>query len=216
MAFFGRAYYNLLWLENLRGNNIPAHHWERINYRTICLESLFSMLKNLNQYLDKDSFLKISSETDSPEEFIERLDILDKELKRRCYLIVFELWRRLVKEKKSVSIICDELDKVVADYENKKDDTKLLDILMVVAEVLERNNIYQLKKEEIFERLSFFIAHDLENVIYTYIDKKIDDGFFEKPLSLLDLFTPYVKEKQPFNFLRLKVFLKKPLNMKNK
>ena len=48
MPFFGRAYYNLLWLEKLRGNSIPAKTWEIMDYRALALKELFVMLEDLD------------------------------------------------------------------------------------------------------------------------------------------------------------------------
>ena len=204
MLFSGRAYYNLLWLERLRGNSIPAHKWEFLDYRELDFATLFSMLHEFNIFFDADTFESLSEDADSPEEFSERIEIEDKDDKRKIYLIVFELWRRLIEDKESVSIFCDELDRIVAAYETEKDDQQLLFILHKVLEILERNTCLDEPPEEIFQRLSLYIAHDLENVIYTYIDTKLKSGSEDSCLNLIEHFMPYIKEKRALKFLKLK------------
>lgn len=204
MLFSGRAYYNLLWLERLRGNTIPAHKWEFLDYRELDFATLFSMLHEFNIFFDADTFESLSEDADSPEEFIERVEIEDKDDKRKIYLIVFELWRRLIEDKESVSIFCDELDRIVAAYETEKDDEQLLYILYKVLEILERNTQLDEPPEAIFQKLSLYIAHDLENVIYTYIDSKLNSESEDSCIDLIDDFMPYVKEKRALKFLKLK------------
>ena len=152
-------------------------------------------------YFKRQEFKDFANNFDSPEEMLENISVPDEESKRRCYLICFELWRRLLLEKRSISIFCDEFDRVVSAYENKRDDEKLKASLSSVLEILERNLSSDDSAEEIFSRLSSYIAHDLENIIYTFIDTKIKDGEIGEFIDLLDHFYALCKGKA-----RLQIF----------
>ena len=204
MLFSGRAYYNLLWLEKLRGNTIPAKGFEILDYRKLSLAELFINLENLNIFFNEVTFSRYCEDLDSPEELIESLGLDDGDEKREGYLLCFELWRRLLPEKECVSIFCDELDRIIAKYEKDRDDEELLQTLHHLIDILDRNTVTSDSAHEIFNRLSMYIAHDLENVIFTYIDTMITDGLEDEYLALLDHFMPYVSDKRNLQFLKLK------------
>jgi len=201
MLFSGRAYYNLLLLERSRGKNSSAEAWEYENYRTIALEELFLRLKEFEIYLDEPSFVEYCLPLDSPEDFCETFDLSEDD-KRKVYLLGFELWRRLLPHKESISLFCDELDHTIASYEKDKNSEKLLQLLEAMVDILDQNSSEE-DPHIIFKRLCLYVAHDLENVIYTYVNSKLGDG--QDPyVDLLDHFMPYVKEKRALLFLKLK------------
>lgn len=205
MLFSGRGYYNLLWLQKLRGLPVSAESWESKDYRKIPLETLWNELSSLSLYFNSESFTAFCAPLDSPEELIQILMPEEGEEKNKVYLLIFELWRRLLPAKESVSIFADQLDRKIAAYEKYKDDLELLSALNQVVDILESNTITDDPPEAIFERLCLYVAHDLESVIYTYIDSGLtDDSHLDSRLLLIDHFMPYVKDKSRLQFLRLK------------
>ncbi|MCH9621844.1 MAG: hypothetical protein S4CHLAM20_12720 [Chlamydiia bacterium] len=201
MLFSGRAYYNLLWLERGRGKLIPAEEWEYLDYREIETSVLFKMMHQYEIVFDTESFIEYCDELDSPEDFPETLQ-LNEEDKRKVYLIAFELWRRLL-PKESISVFCDELDYTIASYEKDKNSNRLLFLLQKMRDILDQNVAFDEDPQVIFKRLCLYVAHDLENVIYTYINSQLGES--QDPyVDLLDSFMPYVKEKRALLFLKLK------------
>ncbi len=204
MLFSGRAYYNLLWLSKLRGQNIPAEDWESFDYRGFSTNSLFALLQTYHIYFDSKDFILFCDDLNNPEDLIERLDVEEGELKRKVYIVIFELWRRLLPEKGSISIFCDELDHLIASYKGAPNEDALFDILNQVLEILDRNTEMGQSPREVFSRLCLYIAHNLENVIYTYIDTRMKEDAEGGYLSFIDHFMPYVEEKRALQFLKLK------------
>lgn len=204
MLFSGRAYYNLLYLQNLRGFEVNAMEWEYLDYRALDDRELFDRIQRLHYAFDKDSFIEYCQDFDSPEELIYSLETGDSELKNKLYLLLFELWRRFLPQKKSISIFADELDRKIAAYESNKDGVELLLALEEVVEILESNTLTEEPLEAIFERFCLYVAHDLESVVYTYIDSKLKSSDEDYSIDLLDHFLPYVREKRALQFLRLK------------
>ncbi|MCH9812124.1 hypothetical protein K0U07_05125 [bacterium] len=204
MLFSGRAYYNLLLLQSQRGLKVDAQPWEYMDYAVVAMDDLFAAIQSLHYLFDKESFLSYCVSFDSPEEMVTSLEPKESEEKNKLYLLVFELWKRLLPDRESISIFADALDRRIAEYEKNKDDERILDAFEQVVEILESNCIDETPPESIFERFCLYVAHDLESVIYTYIDSKCEVGVEDRAMDLLDHFLPYVKEKRALQFLQLK------------
>ncbi len=204
MLFSGRAYYNLLWLSKLRGHHFFSENWEATDYRTLPTDSLFAELESVDIFFDSDSFILFSKNVDSPEELSELLQQEEGKVKRKTYLVVFELWRRLMPDRRSISIFCDELDRQIAIYKAGSEQDTLFTIFNEILEILDRNSASEQSPKQVFASLCLYIAHDLENVIYTYIKTNIEREDKEPYVGLIDYFLPYVREKRALQFLKLK------------
>ena len=216
MLFQGRAYYNLLCLERQRANYIKAEPWEYLDYRALSFDDLFASLREYNFFFDGETFEEIAAEVDAPEQLVQYLQIEDEGTERKVYLILFEIWRRLLDDRETVSIFCDELDYIISRFEEDEDDSTLLLILQQVVEILDSNVDYGSSPDKVFKRFCSYLAHDLENVIYTFIGSKIkkgEDGVF---LNLLDHFIPYVSDKRQLQFLKVRALPKVFLEEKKK
>ncbi len=203
MLFSGRAYYNILILNKLREGKFTDAKWDCLDYRQMALSEIFFSLEKLGIYFTTDSFVSFCIEIDTPEELVDKLIYENGEGKRKIYLLVFELWRRLLPEKKTVSIVCDELDHTIAIYEDHQADAKLYEGLLAVLEILHRNAQFSDAPRELFKRLTLYIAHDLENVISTYIESKIGGPEEEKIITLLNAFIPFVEEERALKLIKL-------------
>ena len=116
------ALYNLLKINWLEDPSIDVEAWQVEDYRKISYEELFERLEKLGISLTQESFFIYSENVSTPEQLLEFLWIHDDEAKEydQAYLIIFELWRRLLPEKQSLSIFCDELDYRIELYDKKK------------------------------------------------------------------------------------------------
>ena len=115
MELKGKALYNLLRINWLEDPSIGVQPWQVEDYRVLSTADLFSKLEKLKIPLNEESFLLYVESSDSPEELVECLclDDEDLEISDQSYLLLFELWRRLIPEKESLSIFCDELDRLI-------------------------------------------------------------------------------------------------------
>ncbi len=204
MLFSGRAYYNILILNKLRDDKYREGEWESCDYRQMPLPEIFFSLGKLGVYFTSDSFVSFCEEIDTPEALADKLLYENGDGKRKIYLLVFELWRRLLPERKTVSIVCDQLDQTIAIYEDQREDTQLYEGLLAILEILKRNAPFSDRPKELFKRLSLYIAHDLENVISTYIESKMGSPEEGKMTLLLDAFIPFVEEERALQFLKFK------------
>jgi len=203
MLFSGRSYYNILIFNDLRDGKFADGRWESFDYRQMSLSEIFFSLEKLGVYLTIESFLGYSEVIDTPEELTDKLHYENGDSKRKIYLLVFELWRRLLPDRKTISIVCDELDHTIATYETHQADANLYEGLIGVLEILHRNAPFSEAPSELFKRLSLYIAHDLENVIFTYIESKIGSPEEEKMLLLLDAFLPFVGKERALKLIKL-------------
>src|SRR4051812_28437996 len=108
-----KALYNLLRMHWLNNPNVKVEAWQIEDYRNLTLKILFDRLRQFSIHLDSESFIAYAEECETPEELAEsfigdrHLSIEQEDL---IYLLVFELWRRLVTHKLSLSIFCNDLD----------------------------------------------------------------------------------------------------------
>lgn len=206
-----KALYNSLRMDQREEILKKTPSWKVENYRLLSENSLFERLLSLGIHLDKLRFSALAEEVDSPEELYEL--ILDEEpedvdLGDQIYLILFELFRRFVPEKQSLSIFCDELDELILRYD--RDDYKAEEPLEIALDFL-KNILNDCEGDPIalFDHIKENTAHDIEPFLYDYISTQIenkDDSFAE---HLIDGFLPFVSDKKWFEFLKAKVTLEK-------
>lgn len=198
-----KALYNLLRLNVERDPSIKADAWALEDQRKIPLDQLLKRTK-----LDKEKFIQFAESCDTPEDLTDILypDDADPDGWDPYYLYVFELWRRLLPEKQSLSIFCDELDYRIAQYKNEalKNDELVQDALSNLLEVLEENDDAG-PKSDILSAINDHCAHDLEKFLYDYIADLLDSGNELYASELIEGFTPYVKEKKWFALLKARL-----------
>lgn len=206
-----RALYNLLRMTWLQDSSVNVESWQVEDYRQLSLNELFNRLKQLDIQLDKTSFVAHAEECNSPEEFTEVL-VGDQQIKAetedRIYLLVFELWRRLMSEKPSLSIFCDELDHQIYLYDHGKleDPIALQDAIANLLIVLDDNVDEGMNPQEVFKLICERCANDLETFLYDFIAEQIETENESYAYELLDDFYPYLKDNKWFLLLRGKLF----------
>lgn len=202
MPFLGKALYNLYFLQ---GQEEYAH------YSTLSEEELFTRLEKFDFHLDKESFIYFAADTESPEEMFELLTT-DREKEQEIYLILFELWKRILPEKKSISLFCDELDHLIHQYDMNHlvYDELLQEKIFLLQDILDANVDSGENPKKIFSAISDYLAHDLESFIYDYIYEQIELERDTLASEILDGFYPYIQEKLWFDYLRLRLFFHTP------
>lgn len=205
----GKALYNLLRLNYLEDPALELLPWQVEDYRKLSLEELFARLKNLNIPLTKESFLHYSEKADSPEELAEAVWVEEEysETFDQIYLLLFELWRRLLPEKQSLSIFCNELDHLIFLYDQGtlEDEQSLQETLRGLETILDEHVDQGSNPQEIFSTISEYCAHDIESFIHDYISSQMDQGNALYASELIDGFYAYVENKKWLDILRMRL-----------
>lgn len=204
-----KALYNLLRLKAAEDPTLKVDPWVLEELRKVRTEGLFSRLKDVSVRLDKNRFIELANQCDTPEDLSELLlpDGASPEVKDPFYLIVFELWRRLLPEKQSLSIFFDELDYRINLYDEEKleSDELIQDALANLLEILDENTDAGADPEDVFVAISDYCAHDLETFIYDYILELLDGDNTIYASELIEDFSPYVGKALWFEFLRIRL-----------
>ena len=206
-----RALYNLLRMNWLNEPSLPVEPWQVEDYRDLSLSTLFDKLKQLSVHLDRTSFIAYADESDSPEDLTNQL-IGDRQLKveqeDQIYLLIFELWRRLMSEKPSLSVFCNELDHQIFLYDQGQieDPLTLQDALANFKQILDENVDEGIPPEQAIELISAYCANDIETFLYDFILEQIDEGNESFAEELLDDFYIYLANNKWFALLRLRLF----------
>ena len=206
-----KALYNSLrmsFLQNTESHeDVAIEPWKVEDYRTLTLDELFKRLYGQEIVLDKQLFKSYAEQFDSPEELTQWLlgsEEVPPEDYDQVYLVVFELWRKLSPEKPSISIICDELDFQISQYDlgKRENPEPLQEALSTFYAILQENIDQGMEPTQVFETLSEFLAHDLEHFLYDYISDQIDEHAYDVATELLDQFYPFIGDKKWFDLLR--------------
>lgn len=208
MTYQGRALYNLLQM-NLKSNPaLEVEDWQIEDYRLLSEGALFKRLEGLDIFIDQDNFLLYVEECDSPEDLADCLYLEeDYEKHEKVFLAVFELWRRLVPHKQSLSIFVDEFDHLIERYE--EGDTECEEELQAAIEsfeaILDDNVDEGGNAKEGYHFFSAYSCHDLEIFIFEYIAHQIDAENRLYANELLDGFYPYVDNSRWFDLLKARL-----------
>src|SRR3989344_2905687 len=165
MQLKGRAFYNFLRLGKLDDPSIEAEAWQTEDYRPLPEEELYTRLKKMHIVLNEESYLSYAGNCDSPEDLAECLG--HDEENDKAYLLLFELWRRLLPNKKSLSIFCDELDHLIETYDRGElaQEESLQQMLQELEDILDETADENGTPAQDFQVVAAFCAHDLEGFI---------------------------------------------------
>ncbi len=133
-----KAIYNNILFQSQHAHDEKAskanEEWQSRNWRNSTTESLFSELHSLGIHLDKPLFLAWARESDSPEDLLlllapdesEEEGLMSSDQLDHLYLLLFELWRRFLPERRCLSIIADDIDHAIYEYDSLQfeDDEK--------------------------------------------------------------------------------------------
>ena len=211
MRFKGKALNNLLKLSRAEDPQTEVQPWQVASYRELPIEDLFARLSALGICLNEKSYLVYSESSESPEDLIDFLWVDEEEDEKHdeAYLIIFELWRRLLPSKQTLSIFGDELDHLIDLYDNGDltDEESLQKALTELEDILDQGVDSGGKPEEVFQMVSQYCAHDIETFLYDYIIERMDAKDEIYASELLDGFYDYVQGKSWFDFLKARLFV---------
>ncbi len=206
----GKALFNLLKINAMDDPRFGETSWRVEELRAVEISTLFERLKKKGIVLDEKSFALYAEEGDSPEDLIACLwdDEEDLEGHDQVYLILFELWRRLLPKKQTLSVFCDELDWLIDLYDRGEleDEEQLQNVLSLLEDILDDASDQEGSPQEVFIEVSRYCAHDLESFIYDFITDQIEAEDETYASELLDDFYDYITDKKWFDFLRARIF----------
>lgn len=205
-----RALYNSLRIHWLSDPSIEVENWQVLDYRTLTLSELFANLERFDLKFDRTSFAAAGEQYETPEDFADHLleeQGLGQEHHDLLYLNVFELWRRLLPEKRSLSIICDELDHLITLYDNGnlKSPEALEDGIANLQQILDENADEGVSRNEVFVSINSGCANDLESFLYDFISEQTDAKNYPYASELLEGFKEAVEDKRWFDFLEARL-----------
>lgn len=205
-----RTLYNLLRMNWLNDPSLLVEAWQVEDYRELPLESIFNRLREKGIYLDRVSFTAMAENLDTPEDLTDEL-VVDTEYdalaQDQIYLLVFEIWRRLVPEKLCLSVFCDELDYLINLYDRDEllDAEAIQDVLANLEIILHENTDQGENPHTVFESICLRCANDLESFLYDFITDQIDNKNFAYASELVDTFSQFVRDIKWFDFLHARV-----------
>ncbi len=208
MTYEGRALYNLLQMNLKQNPDLEVEPWQVENYRSLSDEELFKRLEAHQIFLDNENFLLYVEECDSPEDLTDCLYLGEDYAKHeQVFLAVFELWRRKVPHKQSLSLFVDQFDHLIEEYEGgEPENEEELQLALESFQVILDENVDEGgDPREGYYFFSSYSCHDLEVFIYEYLSHQIDVENDLYASQLLDGFYPYVDNKRWFDLLRIRL-----------
>ena len=146
----------------------------------------------------------------TPEELTDELlaeTKMDPKAQDQIYLLIFELWRRLLPEKPCLSVFCNELDHQIHQYDKGHSDRveSIQDALANLQVILDENTDEGANPVSVFDSISACCANDIESFLYDFIAEQIDNLNYSYASELLDGFNEYIKDVKWFDFLRARI-----------
>ena len=204
---YPKAYFNWIVLKWKHNPSFQIEPWQVEDYRQLSLKTIFERLSSLGLKWTEEKFLLMADAALTPEELTHNA-WPDKENEMPIYLLLFELWRRLLPKKGSLSIFCDELDNQIRLYlQDPSQDYGISDSLQKLQELLEESTDLGENPRAIFATLSRHVAHDLEGFLFDYLSDQIDARNDLEAAELIRVFYPYVKDVSCFDFLKARLLV---------
>lgn len=219
MELKGKALFNLLRMSWVEDRNSDVKQWQVEDLRDLDIEELFSRLKKLGVILDEKSFYLYAENCDSPEELTDCIWFEEEDLEghEKAYLLLFEMWRRLLPDKLCLSVFCDELDQLIELYDGGELDQEesLQNALSILEDILDDAYDAERKPQRVFAEVASYCAHDLESFIFDYISDQLAENNETYASELVDAFYDYSSDRRRFDLLRARLFALSDLEESN-
>lgn len=204
-----KALYNLLRFNWLNDPSLEVQSWQVDNYRSLDQKKLFDRLDQLGIVLDEAQFRLYAEESDTPEELLSQLwagKEENGEAQDQAYLILFELWRRLLPERETLTIFCDALDNRIFNYAKEGTVEGIDELLVRLEDILDSYVDSGENPKKVFQAISSSCACDIERFLFEYIMDLIDSSEGMLASEIIDGFYEYVADPKRFEFLRIHLF----------
>jgi len=206
MQLKGKALFNLLRISWLEDRNSEVKKWQVEDLRELDIKEIFSRLKKLGLILNEESFYLYAENCANPEDLVNYIwiETEDFEGHDQTYLLLFELWRRLLPDKLCLSIFCDELDQLIDIYDKGEleNEESLQNALSILEDILDDSYDEGNEAKKVFSEVTSYCAHDLERFIFDYISDQIVEKDETYASELVDAFYDYVSDQRRFDLLR--------------
>ena len=206
-----KALYNLLRMNWLKNPSLDVEPWQVEDYAKFPKEELFRRLSKLHVNLNEVYFLAYADKADTPEDLTDMLVDVEASVAvhDQVYLLLFELWSRLIPERPSLSIVCDDLDRQINLYDSDSDMEEdaleeIQDALANLQDILEENVDVGEEEHQAFALIAVRCANDIEAFLYDFISDRIDEENEVYAYELIEGFSPYVKDSKWFDFLKVR------------
>ncbi len=204
------ALYNSLRMNYLLDPSLKVEPWQVEDYRRFDPEELFQKLQELDFSFDRQSFSALSLEFDSPEDFTDQLFAEQEPTVKeydQVYLIVFELWRRLLPDQLCLSIFCDELDRQIFLHDQRHADNlegiqNAIDNLQMA---IEENVDEGSDPIQVFDTVCESCANDLESFLHDFIDEQIEHQNLTYASDLIEGFENFIHDSRWFDLLQARI-----------
>jgi hypothetical protein len=206
MQFNGRGFYNTLVFSSSQ-----AHHpWQIDDYKKYSLQELFEKLKTLDIPLNPALFKSYAETATSPEDLADILSSVDEgePLYEQAYLLIFELWQRLCPHKQSLSLFCDQLDRLIHSYQQELPVAdELIKALDELSKIFENFLIQGLSTEEAQEVLASYLSYNLDHFLYEFFSDLIESGEMTLAFELIYALYDTCQDKLGLDLLKATINL---------
>lgn len=210
MDLHRKALYNLLkynYYENPSSFE-DVETWQIEDLSVLSVEALFSRLQALGYSISQQQFIEVASSCDNPEELASFWVKSDKEKDYdQLFLIIFEIWKKLLFEKQTLCMFCDDLDHLIYLYDTDKleSDEGLQDKLALLLQLLDEHVESGLQPQEVFAYFLSYCANDIEMFLFDYISQQLEVENETYAKELFEGFFSFMKKKAWFDFLYAKI-----------
>jgi hypothetical protein len=208
MSFLGRSKYNLLKYKKRENPNLKVEDWEIFDYKKLSIDELFSNLSQIGFEISIKDINDLANDSIELDEVdlkqFHKAKILQKEDLERGYLYLFEIWRRLMPNHKSISIFANDFDEFIDAYE--KGEVAQNELLFnELFDILDESVDEGQDPKGVFKQLSNYFGHDLESFIICYIFDLIEQDNETTASRYLDNIYPYLAGNLWLEFFRIKL-----------
>lgn len=206
MEFNGRGFYNTL----LFSSSEIKEKWQIEDYKKLSIDQLLQRLVKENIHVTESSLKEYMQNAESPEDLTDILCPEDEgtESFEKSYLVIFELWKRLMPKKETLSIFCDKLDHLIQAYdEGSQVADELVKALNDLMKIFEDLCAGGLSQKEAYDLFSSYLAQDLETFIYDFLCDLIEAGEKTLAFDLIFGFYDFLHDKPALDLLKTTINL---------
>lgn len=172
--------------------------WQVDDYRKWPLEKLLQWLRAFGWPLDHSQFVAYGESVEGPQELLDLL-IADQPISAKqddqLFLVIFELWRRLIPHGCNIELLCDEFDYQIEAYQQGDPvDRELEKAFSTLLEIVHDPSQNISQSRSIFALIADGSAQDLELCLYEFILDQLEAGAIDYAKELHAQFEKLVRD----------------------